>query len=305
MEPQKSVVMNKDIFVSIITPIYNDWERMAHCISALSTQNYPVHLYEIILVNNNPGHPPPNEFSMPSNCRIIAEPKPGSYAARNAGIRAATGEIIGFTDSDCIPHRNWIRNAVDFLTLHKKYSRVAGRIELLYQSETLTPGELYEKVYAFNQHRYVERDGTGVTANMFSYRFVFDSVGLFNGDLLSGGDYEWGVRARDANFSIGYGHEVVVSHPARSSVKDPATKAKRVGGGHALFKYQLSSKAMALFYLLNHLRPPLRSFRMVFKRGRDLSATQKLTVLSIHYYLSVVTAWERFRVHLGKMPNRV
>lgn len=294
-----------DIFVSVITPVYNDWERLSHCVRALSEQSYPAHLYEVILVNNNPAQPVPENFFLPEGFKIIPETKPGSYAARNAGVRIARGEILGFTDSDCIPHENWIENAVDFLKNHPGYSRVAGRIELIYRSEKLTPGELYEKVYAFNQHRYVERDGTGVTANMFAYRYVFDRIGLFNGELLSGGDYEWGVRARDANFSIGYGQDVVVSHPARVSVKELVKKAKRVGGGHALFKHRLTSKVMAVLYLVNNLRPPLRSFRMVNKRGKDLTVPQKITVLYIHYYLSVVTAWERFRVHLGKLPNRV
>ncbi|QEC53355.1 glycosyltransferase [Anseongella ginsenosidimutans] len=241
---------------------------------------------------------------MPVNCQVITEKKPGSYAARNKGILLSGGEILGFTDSDCIPDKNWIKNAVEYLEANDPHSRVAGRIDLIYKSAKLTPGELYEKVYAFNQYQYVKKDGTGVTANMFAYRYVFDSVGLFNEELLSGGDYEWGIRARNAGFDIGYGNEVIIRHPARSSVTELVRKAKRVGGGQALFTYRLSGKAMAILYLLNNLRPPLRSFRMVYKRGRDLSVPQKLTVLYIHYYLSVVTAWEKFKVRLGKLPNR-
>ncbi|QEC53356.1 glycosyltransferase [Anseongella ginsenosidimutans] len=44
-----------NIFVSIITPVYNDWDRLAICLKALANQSYPAHLYEIIVVNNNPG----------------------------------------------------------------------------------------------------------------------------------------------------------------------------------------------------------------------------------------------------------
>ncbi|TVR66476.1 MAG: glycosyltransferase family 2 protein [Candidatus Competibacteraceae bacterium] len=44
--------------------------------------------------------------------RIVVCPTPGAYAARNAGIAAARGEVLAFTDADRIPDRNWIRAGV-------------------------------------------------------------------------------------------------------------------------------------------------------------------------------------------------
>jgi len=38
----------------------------------------------------------------------------GPAAARNVGIENADGEIIGFTDDDCVASPNWIENAVPF-----------------------------------------------------------------------------------------------------------------------------------------------------------------------------------------------
>jgi len=40
--------------------------------------------------------------------RLLRESSPGSYAARNAGLRAAHGKVLAFTDFDCVPDRNWL-----------------------------------------------------------------------------------------------------------------------------------------------------------------------------------------------------
>src|SRR5690606_38366783 len=128
-------------FVSIIIPTYHDWVRLQQCLSALNKQSYPKENFEIIIVNNDPLNNIPNNLELPSNCILILEEKPGSYAARNKGIKIAKGEIIGFTDSDCIPEIEWIKNAVEYLCFNPNCSRVAGKVNLFYQSKIPTIAE--------------------------------------------------------------------------------------------------------------------------------------------------------------------
>ena len=82
--------------------------------NALTKQTYPKNRFEVIVVNNDPADPCPC-IPLPDNFVLTTEGKPGSYAARNAGIKIAKGEILAFTDSDCIPHSNWIEQAVNIL----------------------------------------------------------------------------------------------------------------------------------------------------------------------------------------------
>ncbi|TSD67724.1 glycosyltransferase [Inquilinus sp. KBS0705] len=291
--------------VSIIIPAFKDWARLSLCLQSLATQEYPAEFFEIIIVNNNVGDKIPEGFFIPKNCSVITEEKPGSYSARNAGIRISKGEILGFTDSDCIPDKDWIANAVRIFESDQAIYRIAGKIRLYYKSNKLTNAELYEKVYAFNQEVYVEQDGTGVTANMFSYRSVFDAVGLFKEDLLSGGDYEWSVRARDANYPILYADNVIVSHPARHRLSELVKKAKRVGGGQAGFDMPPGPNFFkSLFQLVYDLRPPIKSIKLIIKKGKDMHINQKLLVFYLRYYLSVITAHEKFKVSMGKSAHR-
>ncbi|MDR6944287.1 glycosyltransferase [Mucilaginibacter pocheonensis] len=290
--------------VSIIIPTYKDWDRLSLCLNSLKEQSYNPELFEIIVVNNYAEDKIPAGYDIPQNCKVITEKTPGSYAARNTGISLSTGSIIGFTDSDCIADKDWITNAVKFLESND-CDRIAGRINLYYHSKKLTEAELYEKIYAFNQDIYVNQDGTGVTGNMFSYRHVFDKVGLFREDLLSGGDYEWSIRARDAGFKIEYVDNAVINHPARHNLSELISKAKRVGGGQAGFgKPEGKNKFKSIINLIYDLRPPVKSIRLIQKKGKDLRLAEKILVFYIRYYLSVITAREKFMVNLGKTAQR-
>jgi GT2 family glycosyltransferase len=292
-------------FISVIIPTYRDWDRLALCLGALADQTYPADRFEIIVANNNPHDSMPEGYSLPANCRVISESKPGSYAARNAALKIAKGEILGFTDSDCIPYTNWISTAVEHFIRHQQCYRIGGSVELFYQSAKLTAAELYESVFAFNQEQYVKVEGTSITANMFARREIFDSIGDFNDELLSGGDYEWGVRALKAGFGIDYVPELVIKHPARHDLKEIADKARRVGGGQAGFLTDTkTSKLGYIIQFIKEVRPTGGDIRYIFKKGKSLSLRQKWDVFYVRSYLKAVRSSERYKVLTGKKASR-
>lgn len=175
-------------FVSIIIPAYHDWQRLSLCLDALSKQTFPKEMFEVIIVNNDPNDNVPLNFSLPDGYKIIVEEKSGSYAARNTGLKVAKGEIIGFTDSDCIPDKDWIKNAVNYLMNNESCSRIGGNILVFNKSSKPSIVELYNNVYSFPQKWHVNKVGTSVTANLFVYKYLFDKVGYFDEKLMSMGD---------------------------------------------------------------------------------------------------------------------
>ncbi|GAA4903516.1 glycosyltransferase [Mucilaginibacter defluvii] len=292
-------------FVTVIIPTFNDWDRLALCLRALERQTYPADRFEIIVANNNPVDIVPEGYNLPANCQVITEAKPGSYAARNAALKIAKGDILAFTDSDCIPYDDWISTAVNHFDNHPQCYRIGGSVELFYQSAKLTKAELYESVFAFNQERYVNVEGTSITANMFTRRKVFDAVGDFNDTLMSGGDYEWGVRALKGGFGIDYVPELVIKHPARHDLKEIADKARRVGGGQAGFQQNKKiDKLGHIISFIKEVRPTGGDIRYIMKKGKNLSLRQKLDVFFVRYYLKAVRSAERYRVLTGKKASR-
>ena len=142
--------------ISVIIPTYHDWDRLEVCINSLNNQTLSKKIYEIIIVNNDPEDSPPDENSY-LGINLISERKSGSYAARNTGIKFAKGNILAFTDSDCIPYEDWLENIYRLMSNNPKLSRVGGKVELFYSSNTLSLGELYEKAFAFPQKAYVNK----------------------------------------------------------------------------------------------------------------------------------------------------
>lgn len=279
--------------VSIIIPTFNDWSRLSLCLKSLDNQSYPKDKYEVIVVNNNPSDVMPDDFIVPSNCTIITEAKPGSYAARNTGVRLSKGRILGFTDSDCIPHENWIAEALDFFAQNPQYTRIAGRIELFYKSEQLTDAELYEKVYAFKQD-FAASKGVSVTGNMFTYRELFEHVGYFRDDLFSGGDSEWSLRAQQLGYKIGFGKKVTIYHPARHTTQELEKKYRRTAGING------NNKIKSIARLIKYSIPPINTIW----HSKGLSIQEKIKVFMMRYKLHLIRSIEEIRLSFGKMPNR-
>ena len=71
--------------------------------------------YEIIAIDNDSSDDSAGRLGR-YPITIIRESKPGSYAARNAGMRIAQGELLAFTDSDCAPRKDWLSTIVSALS---------------------------------------------------------------------------------------------------------------------------------------------------------------------------------------------
>ena len=96
--------------ISVIVPAHNAEKTIEACLRALQQQTGIEDLaYEIILVNDG-STDNTAVLAKKAGVRVISsQTKKGPASARNAGIRAAKGEITCFTDADCIPRPNWLQ----------------------------------------------------------------------------------------------------------------------------------------------------------------------------------------------------
>jgi len=291
-------------FVSVIIPVYQNQEGLDRCLEALGKQTYPWERFEILVVNNDPLDEPVVSYPY-KNLRVINEGKPGSYAARNAGVRGSRGELLGFCDSDCIPDKHWIENAMEIFASSKDTCILSGRVKLFFQDEhNLSYAEKYEKIFAFRQQEYA-RAGGAATANMFTRKDLFEEIGLFDESLLSGGDLEWGQRAGSLGFPVGYSEKVLVGHPSRKTVGELAKKARRVVSGYITIKDADFRKnpVKALYHGACMIKPPLRAGKMIFEQ-KDINRADKGAIYLLEYYLKLVQFKEFLRLQAGGEPRR-
>lgn len=95
--------------VSIIIPALNTHHTLSTCLQACQSQMLPAGVQlEIILVDDG-STDGTQEIAKAANVQLIQHPNQrGAAAARNSGLAVAQGEIILFTDADCVPQPNWV-----------------------------------------------------------------------------------------------------------------------------------------------------------------------------------------------------
>jgi len=93
---------------SIILAIHNQEQTLAASLEALFSMNCPRGSFEIIAVDNNSNDGSLAILERFPDLKILSESEPGAYAARNKGVQAACGEILAFTDPDCLVSPDWL-----------------------------------------------------------------------------------------------------------------------------------------------------------------------------------------------------
>ena len=121
--------VSDQIFFSVIVPTYGRTHLLSECLAALSRQDYPKELWEVIVVDD--GSPnPPNEvvqsFCESMDVDLVIKNHAGPAAARNQGAARARGEILAFTDDDCAPAPNWL-SALEVRFRSNKRIAVGGK----------------------------------------------------------------------------------------------------------------------------------------------------------------------------------
>lgn len=297
-------MVNKSLpYVSVIIPVFNDSAKLKICLQKLEIQTYSQELYEIIVVDNNSTENIREVATEFAGVKITIEQKQGSYAARNKGIAIAKGEIIAFTDSDCIPAPDWIERGVETLQTTPNCGLVGGKIELVFKEQKKPNGaELFDSLNCLQQKHYIEQKHYGATANVFTYKEILETVGLFNTNLKSGGDLEWGRRVFAAGYQQVYGENVRIAHPARSSLQELKKKFTRLVEGKYVL-HNLKDKPLLVFLkeLYWDFKPPFKEIWGIVSNNKSIpSIRQRLAYIYVFLTLRFVTAYRKAQLYFSK-----
>jgi GT2 family glycosyltransferase len=92
--------------VSVVICAYNAERTMERCLASLETLDYPD--FEVIIVNDGSTDATLAISRRFPRWRLISQENCGLSVARNVGAEAATGEIVAYTDSDCVVDPDWL-----------------------------------------------------------------------------------------------------------------------------------------------------------------------------------------------------
>lgn len=189
---------------SVIIPVKDD-PLIFDCVASVVVAG----AHQVIVVDN--GSTPEFHLSLgtnlPESVTLLRVDEPGVYHARNVGIDAATGEVVLFTDADCVVGSGWVAAAVEAIAsgadIVQGFSGAApgGRVSSWLQSR-----------YEAHLRRLRHGDATETdTRNMAVRRTVFDRL-RFNPAFRRVGDTEFGLLAEAAGFRVAYAPAMRVLH---------------------------------------------------------------------------------------------
>lgn len=293
--------------VSVVVPVYNGAHTILALLHSLSVQSYPPDLIEIILVDNGSKDHLLTllEKQSPLNVALLTEPTPTSYAARNCGILNASGDLIALTDADCILPPDWISKAVHHFEQDPQLAVLWGSVKVeLPASQDVAAHHVFDSLLAFSPASQVGSTHlSGFTANLFVRRSAFSKVGLFDSDLPSVGDAEWGQRAYRSGLRILVSPDVVVYHPARQW-QGILTKSRRVAGGLTtrVKKSRFASATTLEWLRFGFVPPVLASAKLL--AASSFPVGPRLFAVALLWQQKVYAAVESLLVLWGKQPNR-
>lgn len=291
------------MIISVVIPHYQDIKRLLVLLESLEGQSLEKENWEVIVVNNDPELPLvlPKDFSVPYPLQILEEKKPGSYVARNKGIAEAKGQIIAFTDSDCLPDKDWLKNALEMFSqdYKKEIGILTGPVPLFFKKpKCLTDAEIYEKYTGFTTEVYAN-EGHAITANWFSYKSSLEEFGCFNEELKSNGDSELSGKISQ-KYIIIYRDNILVRHPARHQTSDLVNKYQRLLGGTYTRRFQ-GKKADFRRFFLDFI---LRRYRFALKKIFTITPKESFAILRVCHAINRGSINEYFNLIKGGETKR-
>jgi glycosyltransferase involved in cell wall biosynthesis len=218
--------------LSVVVPVLNGERTLGSCLTSILRADYPTDRREIIVVDNGSSDGT-RDLAGRYPVRALSESRRGPAAARNRGIAAASGEIVAFTDADCVASRGWLRQIARSFV--EGAAGVAGEILPFPPS---TPAERYAaRIRHLSPDRYLGRAlfPFAVTANLSFRRELFERIGGFDVDSPRGGEStDFCTRfSRATGERLHFARAAVVFHRHRQTAWDLFRQHCGYGRGHA------------------------------------------------------------------------
>lgn len=281
------------MLTSIIVPVYNAEKTLEQCIFSLLELDYPKNMLEIIFVDNNSSDSTPNILKKYiERLNVLNEVKQGPAAARNKGIAQAKGDIVAFTDSDCMVEKYWLKNIAETFHKNKDIYIIGGKILSKIPFNNI---EKYgEKIHDHNKAINLYKPSTVITMNMAVRKDIFKKVGLFDEEFMRGSDTDFSYRVYKAGYKFKYVPEAIIFHRNEMTLKGLFME----GFVHGFWRVKLSKKHMNYLFQFQN--------RFYFKDYIKLIRTVLLFILTVfinHKY--AFSQLNEFIFYLGKKTGLI
>jgi glycosyltransferase involved in cell wall biosynthesis len=223
-------------FVSVIVCSYNGGRTLAACLESLGKLNYPD--YEVILVDDGSTDDTAYVAAQFPRVRYFHQTNQGLSRARNTGAAAAKGEVLAYTDSDCMADVDWLYYLIETL-LSGDYAGVGGpnitppAQNWIQACVAAAPGGPSHVLLTDTIAEHIPG------CNMAFYRWAFESLGGFDPEYhKAGDDVDFCWRIQQAGWVIAFSPAALVWHYRRFTLRAFFKQQDGYGEAESLLRFK-------------------------------------------------------------------
>jgi len=222
--------------VSVVVCSYNGARTLEDCLSSLEKVEYPD--YEVIFVDDGSQDNSQEIVAKFPWVRNIRQKNKGLSVARNVGIEASQGEIVAFTDSDCMVDRDWLYFLVQTLGTGE-FAAVGGpnisppATDWIQATVAAAPGSPSHVLLTDTIAEHVPG------CNMAYWKWSLEEIAGFDPEYRKAGDdVDVCWRIMQNGHKIGFSPAAIVWHYRRFTVKAYFGQQKGYGEAEAMLRYK-------------------------------------------------------------------
>ncbi len=223
-------------FVSVIVCSYNGGQTLAACLESLGKLNYPA--YEVILVDDGSTDDTAYIAAQFPWVRYVYQTNQGLSVARNTGAAAAKGEVLAYTDSDCMADVDWLYYLIGTL-LSGDYAGVGGpnvpppAQNWIQACVAAAPGGPSHVLLTDTVAEHIPG------CNMAFYRWAFEAAGGFDPEYRKAGDdVDFCWRIQQAGWVIAFSPAAIVWHYRRFTLRAFLKQQDGYGEAESLLRFK-------------------------------------------------------------------
>ncbi len=295
--------MNGNVpFISVVIPTHNRKSLLKRTLGSLQNQLYDKDKYELVVVDDGSTdgtyeeiNAIASQFAYP--LRIAMQDKKGPASARNLGISLARGEIIAFTDDDCLPDPSWLRE------ISKAFSgpgiwAASGHVF----SEI--PPDIF--VHALlSQSTLVSESDHFMTGNFAVRKDAAQRIGGFDPRFEDPWfeDYDFAYRIREAGGEIAKAADAKIHHPPRYQSFPAYLRKARFSRYLALMQAKYPGKGFEREIKANYRRAAKTSLIILIFASAPLPWINIVWRLLILWAVAAYLAHKRIRAIINRLKT--
>lgn len=265
--------------LSLVIPAYNEEDVIEQCLTACLEQTEPFD--EIIVVDNNSSDKTVQIVkeiiakNPAANIRLLTETVQGIAPTRNAGLNAATSEVIGRIDSDSSLTKNWA-HVVRRIFTDPDIAAATGPViyyDMPWKKFGLKSDDLTRKILKLIAPEYTLLFGSNMAIRRDAWKAIEDRTALDPEDKMHE-DVDLALCLSEVGANMKYDSDMISGMSARRLEDRPRDFARYVNRFNNTYKYHgikdLALQTPIIFYLVIYF--PMKALRLFYGKNHEIKA---------------------------------